>query len=111
MLFSLHVGADRTLVGFVCRRGDGAVARAVRTRCYACGHTIPWHLKPPITECDYPHKGERGLGVFHMDALNWLVEATSISGLAVYCAGMTVILGALAWANHLDRRQEIQQLR
>jgi hypothetical protein len=45
-----------------------------------------------------------------MEALNWLVEATSVSGLAVYCAGMTVILGALAWANHLDRRQEIQQL-
>jgi hypothetical protein len=46
-----------------------------------------------------------------MEALHWLIEATSISGLAVYCAGMTAILGALAWANHLDRRQEIQQLR
>ena len=45
-----------------------------------------------------------------MEALNWLVEATSISGLAVYCAGMTLIMGALAWANHLDRRPEMQRL-
>ena len=45
-----------------------------------------------------------------MEALNWLVEATSISGLAVYCTGMTLIMGALAWANHLDRRQEMQRL-
>jgi hypothetical protein len=45
-----------------------------------------------------------------MEALNWLIEATSVTGLAVYCAGMTLIMGALAWANHLDRRQEIQHL-
>jgi hypothetical protein len=45
-----------------------------------------------------------------MEALNWLIEATSLSGLIVYCAGMTVIMGGLAWANHLDRRQESQQL-
>jgi hypothetical protein len=45
-----------------------------------------------------------------MELLNWLIEATSVTGLAVYSAGMTLIMAALAWANHLDRRQEIQLL-
>jgi hypothetical protein len=45
-----------------------------------------------------------------MELLNSLIEATSVTGLAVYCAGMTLIMGALAWANHLDRRQEIRLL-
>jgi hypothetical protein len=67
------------------------------------------HFKPPITERDYPHK-DRVRTEFDMEALNWLIEATSLSGLIVYCAGMTVIMGGLAWANHLDRRQESQQL-
>jgi hypothetical protein len=45
-----------------------------------------------------------------MEPLNWLIEATNVTGLAIYSAGMTLIMGALAWANQLDRRQEIQQL-
>ena len=45
-----------------------------------------------------------------MELLNWLIEATSVTGLAVYSAGMTLIMAVLAWANHLDRRQEIQLL-
>jgi len=45
-----------------------------------------------------------------MELLNWLIEATSVTELAVYSAGMTLIMAALAWANHLDRRQEIQLL-
>jgi hypothetical protein len=43
-----------------------------------------------------------------MEALSWLIEATSVSGLVVYCAGMTLIMGALVWANRLDRRRELQ---
>jgi hypothetical protein len=42
-----------------------------------------------------------------MEVLNWLIDGTSASGLAVYGAGMTLLLGTLAWANHLDRRREI----
>jgi hypothetical protein len=45
-----------------------------------------------------------------MELLNWLIEATNVTGLAVYSAGMTLIMGALALANQLDRRQEIQQV-
>jgi hypothetical protein len=41
-----------------------------------------------------------------MEILDWLIAGTSVSGLVVYCAGMTLLLGALAWANHLDDRQE-----
>ena len=44
-----------------------------------------------------------------MEVLHWFVEATSVSGLGVYCAGMTVIMGALAWAHHRDRRIEMQE--
>ena len=40
-----------------------------------------------------------------MEALNWLIDGTSVSGLAVYCAGMTLLLGTLAWADRLDRRE------
>ena len=43
-----------------------------------------------------------------MEILDWLIAGTSFFGLAVYCAGMTLLLGALAWANHLDHRQENQ---
>jgi hypothetical protein len=68
------------------------------------------HFKPPITGDDYPHKGECGGSVFDMELLNWLIEATNVTGLAVYSAGMTLIMGALALANQLDRRQEIRQL-
>jgi len=32
-----------------------------------------------------------------MELLNWLIEATSVTGLAVYSAGMTLIMAALAW--------------
>jgi hypothetical protein len=35
-----------------------------------------------------------------MEILDWLIAGTSVSGLVVYCAGMTLLLGALAWANH-----------
>ena len=41
-----------------------------------------------------------------MEILDWLIAGTSVSGLVVYCAGMTLLLGALAWANHLDDLQE-----
>jgi hypothetical protein len=41
-----------------------------------------------------------------MEILDWLIAGTSVFGLVVYCAGMTLLLGALAWANHLDDRQE-----
>ena len=44
-----------------------------------------------------------------MEVLNWLIVGTSVSGLAVYCAGMTLLLGALSWANHLDRRRNINR--
>jgi hypothetical protein len=41
------------------------------------------------------------------DVLDWHVGGTSVFGLAAYCTGMTLIMGVLAWANHLDHRQEI----
>ena len=43
-----------------------------------------------------------------MEILDWLIAGTSVFGLVVYCTGMTLLLGALAWANHLDHRQENQ---
>ena len=30
-----------------------------------------------------------------MEALNWFIDGTSVSGLAVYCAGMILIMGVL----------------
>jgi hypothetical protein len=41
-----------------------------------------------------------------MEVLTALIEATSVVGLVVYLAAMTLLLGTLAWANHLDRRRE-----
>ena len=35
-----------------------------------------------------------------MQALHWLVDATSVSGLVIYCTGMAVVMGVLAWASH-----------
>jgi hypothetical protein len=43
-----------------------------------------------------------------MEILDWLIAGTSVFGLVVYCVGMTLLLGVLAWANHLDRRKENQ---
>jgi hypothetical protein len=44
-----------------------------------------------------------------MEILDWLIAGTSVFGLVVYCTGMTLLLGALAWANHLDHRPENQR--
>ena len=45
-----------------------------------------------------------------MEALNWLIDGTSVSGLAVYCAGMTLLLGTLAWADRsTDAKYDRQQ--
>ena len=41
-----------------------------------------------------------------MEVLTALIEATSVVGLVVYLAAMTLLLGTLAWANHLDHRRE-----
>ena len=45
-----------------------------------------------------------------MEILDWLIAGTSVFGLVVYCTGMTLLLGALAWANHLDHRRENQAI-
>jgi hypothetical protein len=45
-----------------------------------------------------------------MEALNWFIDATSVFGLGIYCAGMTGIMGALAGAHHLDRRKGLQEV-
>ena len=42
-----------------------------------------------------------------MGVLNALADGTSVFGLSIYCAAMTFLLGALAWANHIDARSEI----
>jgi hypothetical protein len=44
-----------------------------------------------------------------MELLNWLLDGTSIFGLIVYCTGMILVMGALAWASHLDRQREIRR--
>jgi hypothetical protein len=44
-----------------------------------------------------------------MQALHSLVDATSVSGLVIYCTGMAVVMGVLAWASHLDHRREIRR--
>jgi hypothetical protein len=41
-----------------------------------------------------------------MEALPALINATNVVGLVIYLAGMSLLLGTLAWANHLDHRQE-----
>jgi hypothetical protein len=42
-----------------------------------------------------------------MGILNTLADGTSAFGLSVYCAAMTLLLGALAWANYHDARSEV----
>jgi hypothetical protein len=42
-----------------------------------------------------------------MQVLNALADGTSVFGLSVYCVAMALLLGTLAWANHLDARREI----
>jgi hypothetical protein len=44
-----------------------------------------------------------------MDLLRWVAEGSNIFGLMVYCAGMTLILGTLAWANYADHRRDKQE--
>jgi hypothetical protein len=44
-----------------------------------------------------------------MELFNSILDSTSIFGLIVYCIGMTVVMGALAWASHLDRRRELRR--
>jgi hypothetical protein len=44
-----------------------------------------------------------------MDLLRWFAEGSNIFGLMVYCAGMTLILGTLALANHADHRRDKQE--
>jgi hypothetical protein len=46
-----------------------------------------------------------------MEILNALIDGTSVFGLLVYCAVMILLLGGLAWANHLDDRSEVATLR
>jgi hypothetical protein len=46
--------------------------------------------------------------MFTMQVLNALADGKSVFGLSVYCATMTFFLGALAWANYLDARSEIE---
>jgi hypothetical protein len=41
-----------------------------------------------------------------MDLLRWVAEGSNIFGLIVYCVGMTLILGTLAWANYADHRRD-----
>jgi hypothetical protein len=41
-----------------------------------------------------------------MQVVNALIDGTSVFGLSIYCAAMTFLLGALAWANYLDARSE-----
>jgi len=44
-----------------------------------------------------------------MELLEWLVDAASVSGLVIYCAGMVLVMGILGWASHLDHRREIRR--
>jgi hypothetical protein len=41
-----------------------------------------------------------------MEVFNALIDGASVFGLSVYCAGMTLFMGTLAWANYLDARSE-----
>jgi hypothetical protein len=38
------------------------------------------------------------------DLINWIIDGTSASGLAVYCVGMGLILTCAAWAYRLDQQ-------
>jgi hypothetical protein len=44
-----------------------------------------------------------------MEVLQWLVDATSVSGLVIYCVGMALVMGVLAWGSHLDHRRKIRR--
>jgi hypothetical protein len=50
------------------------------------------------------------VGTASMDLLRWVAEGSNIFGLIVYCAGMTLILGTLAWANYVDHRRDKEQI-
>jgi hypothetical protein len=41
-----------------------------------------------------------------MNLLYLLADAASVRGLMIYGVGMTLIVGALVWATHIDRRDE-----
>ena len=44
-----------------------------------------------------------------MDLWRWIAEGSNTFGLMVYCAGMIVIVGALAWANYADNLRDKRQ--
>ena len=44
-----------------------------------------------------------------LEVLAALIDATSVSGLIIYCAGLVLVMGVLAWASHLDHRREIRR--
>jgi hypothetical protein len=44
-----------------------------------------------------------------MEVLQWLVDATSVSGLVIYCVGMALVMGVLTWGSHLDHRRKIRR--
>ena len=87
--------------------GCSAIRSQQATILSETGLTIPCDLKPSLTANYYPHKSNSG-EMLTMQVLNALADGTSVFGLSVYCATMTFFLGALAWANHLDARSEIE---
>jgi hypothetical protein len=56
---------------------------------------------------DVPKKAR--LEGFNMNLLNSLIDGASVVGLAVYCTGMVLVVGALAWANHVDHRRNTRR--
>jgi hypothetical protein len=74
------------------KSADGGATRGLR---------FAAHFKMPLTINVYPERGWDG--VHRMELLSWIVDGTSVFGLAVYGAGMALFTSALAWANHLDR--------
>jgi hypothetical protein len=42
------------------------------------------------------------------DLLHWIAEGSNIFGLAIYSAGMFLIVGTLVLANYADHRRDMQ---
>jgi hypothetical protein len=45
-------------------------------------------------------------GMVHMGVMNGIIDGTVTSSLIVYCVGMALIFGGLAWVTHLDQRAD-----
>jgi hypothetical protein len=91
---------DVTLASFYVfdkERAAGAQARSEKA-------IKPCHVRARARRRERPVSEMYGSQV-----LQWLVDATSVSGLVICGAGMVLVMGILAWASHLDHRRKVRR--